>query len=201
MKMLILATRNSGKIREIKALLADLSFEILSLEDLPDLPSLEEDQDTFVGNAKKKAETIARRYGKAALADDSGLEVDFLDGQPGVYSAIFAGSGAPDAANNSLLLEKLQGVPPENRGAAFRCVLALAIPGGETHIVEGCCRGRIADSPRGAGGFGYDPLFIYEPSGLTFAQMGIEEKNKVSHRAGALKKLCALLEELLIAEG
>ena len=199
MKRLILATRNRGKVSEIKALLSGLPLEIVTLDDLPDLPPVEEDQPTFAGNASKKAETIARACGEAALADDSGLEVDYLDGRPGVFSARFAGPEAGDAANNTFLLEKLQGVPDEKRGAAFKCVIALVVPGGETYLVEGSCRGRIDQSPRGGAGFGYDPLFIYEPAGLTFAQMGADEKNRVSHRGQALRKLRSLLEGLLAA--
>lgn len=199
MKKLIVATRNPGKVSEIKALLSGLPLAIVTLDDLPEFPPVEEDQTTFAGNALKKAETIARAFGEAALADDSGLEVDYLDGRPGVYSARFAGPGAEDAANNDLLLKKLQGVPPEKRGAAFKCVIALALPETDSLLVEGSCRGRIGLSPRGGDGFGYDPLFIYEPAGLTFAQMELAEKNKVSHRGQALLKLRALLEELLAA--
>ena len=158
---------------------------------------MEEDEDTFAGNARKKAETIARVSGFAALADDSGLEVECLNGRPGVYSARFAGSQAGDAENNRYLLRLMEGVPLEKRSAAFKCVMALALPGGNTYLVEGSCRGRIAEEPRGDSGFGYDPLFIAESSGLTFAQMGPEEKNKISHRARALRKLRVLLEELL----
>ncbi len=198
-KKLILATRNRGKIDEIKALLDGLPLELLSLNDFPELPVVEEDKDTFAGNARKKAETIARACGFAALADDSGLEVDYLNGRPGVYSARFASPQAGDAENNRHLLSLMEGVPPEKRGAVFRCVMALALPGDNTYLVEGICRGRIAEEPRGDSGFGYDPLFIVEPSGLTFAQMGPEMKNKISHRARALRKLRVLLEELLAA--
>ncbi len=198
MTKLVLATRNRKKVSEIKAFLSGMPMEIITLDDLPDLPSVEEDQPTFAGNASKKAETIARACGEVSLADDSGLEVDYLEGRPGVYSARFAGPGASDEANNRLLLEKLQGVPFEKRGAAFKCVMALSLPAGETYLIEGSCSGRIAESPRGKAGFGYDPLFIYEPAGLTFAQMGSEEKNKVSHRGQALRKLCALMEEFLV---
>lgn len=197
MKTLILATRNYGKVKEIKKLLSDLPLKIISLEDLPELPPVVEDQVTFAGNAKKKAETIARECGGAVLADDSGLEVDYLEGRPGVYSACFAGPEAGDAANNNLLLKKLEAVPPAKRGAVFRCVMALALPGRETSLVEGACRGRIAEQPRGDSGFGYDPLFIYEPAGITFAQMSLEEKNMISHRARALQKIRILIEDLL----
>lgn len=197
MKTLILATHNRGKVKEIKALLNGLPLLIKSLEEIAALPPVDEDQPTFAGNARKKAEAVVRVCGFAALADDSGLEVDYLQGRPGVHSAHFAGPGAGDADNNRLLLQQLEGVPPEKRGAAFCCVMALAQPGGETYLVEGHCRGRIAETPRGEAGFGYDPLFIYEPAGLTFAQMGLDEKNRVSHRGQALQKLRCLLEQLL----
>ncbi len=195
-KKLILASRNRGKIDEIKTMLDGLPLELLSLNDFPELPAVEEDEDTFAGNARKKAETIALACGCAALADDSGLEVECLNGRPGVYSARFAGPQAGDAENNRYLLSLMRGVPPEKRSATFRCVIALALPEGKTYLVEGSCRGRIAEELRGDSGFGYDPLFIVEPSGLTFAQMGPDEKNKISHRARALRKLRALLENL-----
>jgi len=131
------------------------------------------------------------------MADDSGLEVEALGGQPGVYAARFAGPGADDAANNRLLLEKLRGVPPERRGATFRCAIALLFPDGDTFLIEESCRGRIAESPRGSAGFGYDPIFIYEPAGLTFAEMGEEAKNRVSHRGKALHRARRLLERRL----
>ncbi len=201
MRKLLLATRNRGKVREIKGLLDGLPVEVLSLEDYPEIPPVEEDLPTFAGNALKKAETAARASGEIALADDSGLEVEALNGQPGVYSARFAGPGADDEANNRLLLEKLNAVPPERRGAVFRCAIALVLPGGETHLVEDSCPGRIAPSPRGSGGFGYDPLFIYEPAGLTYAEMDQEAKSKISHRGKALRRARMLLEDLLSKSG
>jgi len=197
MKTLVLATRNRGKVKEMREFLSGLPLNIVSLNDLPDLAPVDEDQATFAGNAKKKAEFVTRVCGEAALADDSGLEVDYLNGRPGVDSAFFAGPEAGDEANNSLLLEKLRSVPFNHRGAAFRCVLALAMPGRETLLVEGVCRGRIVESPQGERGFGYDPLFLYEPAGHTFAQMSLEEKNRVSHRSLALQKLRNLLADLL----
>lgn len=201
MNSLVLATRNRGKVREIEELLAGLPLEVISLQERPDIPEVEENLPTFAGNAVKKAEAAARASGEMALADDSGLEVDALDGMPGVLSARFAGSGAGDQTNNRLLLEKLKGVPPEKRGARFRCAVALAIPGGTTHLIEESCPGRIAEAPRGSGGFGYDPLFIYEPAGLTFAEMEPGGKNEVSHRGKALRGVRLLLEQLLAPGG
>lgn len=197
MKKIILATRNRGKIEEMRTLLAGLPVEVISLRERPDLPAVEEDGDSFAGNALKKAVAAARAGGELALADDSGLEVEALGGLPGVRSARFAGPGAGDRANNMLLLQKLEGVPPERRGARFRCAVAVARPEGETHLIEETCAGRIAEAPRGQNGFGYDPLFVYEPAGLTFAEMEPAEKNRVSHRGKALCRARLLLERLL----
>ena len=156
-----------------------------------------EEGSTFAENAQKKALTVARFSGEMALADDSGLVVDELGGEPGVHSARFAGPGADDRANNALLLKRLAGVPPEKRQAAFHCAMVLAFPDGRTFLVEETCRGRILDAPRGEGGFGYDPLFFYEPTGMTFAEMDPAAKNEVSHRGKALRRMVKLLEELL----
>lgn len=192
---LVLATRNPGKVREMVTLLADLGVTVRSLSDVPGAPEVEEDGRTFAENAVKKAETIARFTGLPALADDSGLEVDALGGAPGVFSARYAGEGASDAANNAKLLAALAGVPPERRTARYRCVLALAVPGMPTVTVEGVCEGRIAEQPRGSGGFGYDPLFYLPHKGKTMAELAPEEKNAISHRGQALRRLKALLIE------
>jgi len=160
-------------------------LEILGMDEFPDLPEVEEDLDTFKGNAAKKAETQAGLTGLWVLADDSGLEVDALDGEPGVYSARYAGEPADYAANNRKLLAELDGV--DDRAARFRCVIALAHPGIETQTVEGRCEGRIGFSPRGDNGFGYDPLFIPDGYDSTFAELDAEVKNSISHRAMALK--------------
>lgn len=192
---LVLATRNPGKVREMAALLADLGVTVRSLSDVPGAPEVEEDGRTFAENAVKKAETIARFTGLPALADDLGLEVDALGGAPGVFSARYAGEGASDAANNAKLLAALAGVPAERRTARYRCVLALAVPGMPTVTVEGVCEGRIAEQPRGTGGFGYDPLFYLPGRGKTMAELRPEEKNAISHRGQALRRLKALLIE------
>lgn len=188
---LVLATRNEGKVREIREVLSGLDVELLTLSDLPEV---HEDGATFSENAKKKALKVAELTGLPALADDSGLEVDALGGSPGVRSARFAGD---DDANNRKLLELLKGVPPERRTARFRCVLALAFPDGRAYTVEGTCEGRIAEEPAGEGGFGYDPIFLVPERGLTFAQMTREEKNSISHRGRALRKLREVLCHLL----
>ncbi len=196
MKKLVLATGNRNKVSEIRVLLQGLPFAILTLEDYKGLVMPEEDQPTFAGNAAKKAEAVARQSGETALADDSGLEVDALDGRPGVRSARYAGEEGNYAANNRLLLEELAGILPNRRGARFVCAIAVAIPGEQTHIIEESCPGRIAESPQGEGGFGYDPLFIYDPAGVTFAEMTAEEKNAVSHRGRALRRTRGLLEKI-----
>ncbi len=195
-RLLVLATRNRGKMEEIQAFLQDLPLEILALDHFPPVPEVIEDRPDFAGNAAKKAGVIARITGAITLADDSGLEVTALGGGPGVQSARFAGPGAGDETNNRLLLSRLKGVPPAKREAVFRCVMAVVLPGGETHLVEGKCHGRIAVEPRGTGGFGYDPLFIFLPLGLTFAEMDSRLKSKCSHRGRALRRVRRLLVEL-----
>lgn len=186
---LIAATRNKGKLLEIRKILEGVDCNIYSLEDFPDLPEIEEDGATFEQNAVKKASTIARLTGLPALADDSGLAVDYLGGRPGVYSARYAGPDATDAMNNERLLGELHGVPRERRGAAFHCVIALCQPDGTYTTFTGELKGVILDAPRGTGGFGYDPLFLVEEEGLTLAELPLERKNSLSHRGKAMDKL------------
>jgi XTP/dITP diphosphohydrolase len=197
-RRLVFATRNLGKVAELRALLADLDLEILSARDLA-LPEVEEDGDTFAANARKKAHEVAAATGLPALADDSGLEVDALGGAPGVHSARYAGPGATDPANNARLLAALAGVPPDRRTARFRAVLALDAgrgePAADLPIAEGSCDGLILEAPRGHGGFGYDPLFLVPDLGQTFAELGVGTKNDRSHRAQAMK----LMKPQLIA--
>ena len=193
---LVVATKNPGKIREIRALLEGLGYRILSLEDFPQFPPVEERGETFLENALEKARAAARYTGEMALADDSGLEVEALGGAPGVRSARFGGQGLTDADRNRLLLEKLRGVPMEERKARFRCVMALVTPGGEEYVVEGTCEGYIAMEPRGDHGFGYDPVFYLPRYGKTMAQLPPEEKNRISHRAKALAGMREVLERL-----
>ena len=202
---LLVASRNRKKLQELEALLAPLGVRVLSADDVPDLPEVVEDGETFAANASKKAVSAARAAGRLALADDSGLCVDALGGAPGVRSARFAGAHGDDAANNALLLERLAGLPPERRGARFVCALALARPDGALLArIEGEARGRILDAPRGGGGFGYDPLFLFDEqgsplAGRAFAELGPDEKGRVSHRGRALRALADRLPELLAA--
>jgi len=194
---LVLATGNRDKVLEIKALLQGLPVEVLTLGDYPDLVMPDEDRPTFAGNAIKKAEAISAATDEIALADDSGLTVDALGGRPGVHSARYAGEAGDYRANNLLLLKELKGVPPERRSASFKCAIAVAVPGDRTCLIEESCSGRITEKLQGKGGFGYDPLFYYEPAGKTFAEMTTEEKNKVSHRGKALRRTRELLKKLL----
>ena len=194
---LVIATSNQHKLKEFRALLEGFPITLLSLRDFPRLPAIVEDGASFVENALKKAVVVARATGKLTVADDSGLEVEALDGRPGVYSARFAGEGARDAENNAKLLGELKGVPPAKRGACFKCVLGIARPGGGTASVEGECRGVIIDAPRGHHGFGYDPIFLVPEYNKTFSEMAPEEKNRISHRSRALKKLLETLPRYL----
>jgi XTP/dITP diphosphohydrolase len=188
---LVFATKNAGKLAELRALCADLDVEVLSAIDLA-TPEVDEDGDGLAANAIKKAREVSRATGLPALADDSGLEVDALGGAPGVYSARYAGVDGvgADAANNARLLEALAGVPPARRTARFRAVLALADVDGrlgdEAWTAEGVCEGVVLEAPRGTGGFGYDPLFLVPELGLTFAELGVGTKNDRSHRARAM---------------
>ncbi len=191
---IVLATRNKGKIREVKEILGNLGIEFLTFNDLGPIPEVEEDGKTFLDNAVKKAREISSHAGLPALADDSGLEVDRLSGAPGVHSSRFAGPDASDVDRYEKLLSLLEGVPEDERVARFRCAVALALPDGEVITAEGSCDGRIADHPRGSGGFGYDPVFISRDLGITFAEASAELKNSVSHRRRALLKLKEMLK-------
>ncbi len=197
---IIIATRNPGKIAEIQSIINSSGqkdkIEINTLASYPGIPDIIEDGRTFSENASKKAQTVARFTGHIAVADDSGLEVDALGGAPGVYSARFAGEGATDPENIKKLLELLKGTPSEKRGARFVCVIAVATPSGDVRLAEGDCRGFIAEEGRGTSGFGYDPVFVVPEYGKTFAELGNDIKNKISHRAVALGKLSNILEWL-----
>jgi len=194
---IVIASRNEHKVEEIRKLLTGLAVEVLSLKEFPNAPEVEEDGDTFQANALKKARVISRFTGLAALADDSGLEVDCLRGKPGVRSARFAGEHASDAENNKKLLAYLAGVPREHRTAQFRSVIALVSPKGAERLVEGVCRGVIIEEERGSGGFGYDPLFLVPHLGKTFAELSMEEKNRISHRGRALQQVVPIIREWL----
>jgi len=191
--VLVLATLNPAKGRELVALLGAVPFEIRLLADVPGARLPEETGATYADNALAKARTAAELTGALALGDDSGLEVDALDGAPGLYTARFGGPGLDDQGRRELLLERLRGVPPARRTARFRCVIALAGPARAEKVVEGVAEGVIAEAPRGSGGFGYDPVFFYPPLGRTFAELSDEEKARVSHRGLALAAARRLL--------
>lgn len=193
---LVFATRNRGKLAELRALVADLGVQVLSLDDV-DVPEVEEDGATFAANATKKALEVSHATGLPALADDSGLEVDALGGAPGVHSARYAGVHGDDEANNDKLLAALADVPDARRTARFRSALALADTAGrlgeDVLLAEGACEGVILRERRGTGGFGYDPLFYVPDLAATFAELGIGTKNDRSHRAAAMRALRPLL--------
>ncbi len=184
---IVLATTNKGKIREITELLKDYPVDIKNLSDFGPIPEVIEDQDTFDGNAYKKAAFTAKVLGLPAMADDSGLCVDALDGAPGVYSARYAGENATDAQNVEKMLKALEN--QENRDAAFKCVISIAVPTGAALTYEGECKGVMTKEPLGDNGFGYDPLFYFPEYKKTFAQLSIKEKGIVSHRGKALQEM------------
>ena len=191
---LVFATRNRGKLVELRELLADVDVDVISIAELDsEVPEVVEDGETFVANATKKAVEVSKATGLPALADDSGLEVDAQDGRPGVLSARFAGQEASDQDNNDKLLVELEGVPAASRTGRFRSALAFADTagrlGGEVLLAEGACEGQILESPRGTGGFGYDPLFLVPELGQTFAELGVGTKNDRSHRARAMRAM------------
>ncbi len=194
---IVLATRNKKKIEEIRRIAAGIPIAILSLDDYPHCPDVVEDQDTFEGNAKKKAEDACRCAGKPALADDSGLEVDALGGAPGVFSARYApdAKSGNDPKNYEKLLKDLQNVPPQKRSARFVCCLALAFPDGKVRTFFGYSEGRIGFEPRGQKGFGYDPVFLPGGFDRTFAEMNASEKDALSHRGKALQRLAEYLRK------
>lgn len=194
---LLIATRNPGKAREIRDLFAGLPIAIVfpnevELKRLPEEEDLEQ-ADSYLGNAVAKARYFAGRSGLATVADDSGIEVDALGGAPGLHSARFGGPGLDDRGRVALLLERLRAVPVGRRAARFRCVIALVDEAGRERTVEGVAEGEIAAAPRGAGGFGYDPVFVYPPLGRTFGELSDREKEDVSHRALAARAARALL--------
>jgi len=194
-RKLIISSRNEGKIREVRRNLEGLGIEWVTWKELADWPPLVEDGSSYYENALKKAESLSRFAGWSALADDSGLEVEALGGAPGVLSARYAGPEGDDQMNIRRLLSEMQGLPEEERSARFVCVLVLYFPGGEHLSVEGECEGTIVREPRGEGGFGYDPVFQPRGYQLTFAQLAPEEKDALSHRGRALRKLKKMLLE------
>jgi XTP/dITP diphosphohydrolase len=187
----VLATRNTGKIAELSQMLEGFQLEVKGLDDFPEIGEIEETGVTFEENARIKAKTVAEATGLVAVADDSGLEVDALDGAPGVYSARYSGEDATDEKNNAKLLDALSGVPTERRSARFRCVMLAYAPGGEELAASGAWEGHIGEGPRGTNGFGYDPLFVDADSGKHSAELSSQQKNARSHRGKALRQLLA----------
>ena len=190
---LVLATGNPHKQQELKNLLADVGIKILSLKDFPGVPVIEEDGRTCRENAMKKAGKIAQFTGHWALADDTGLEVDALEGRPGVYAARYAGEQATYEDNCRKLLKEMEHVPPGRRSARFITVMALSNPAGEMEVVEGLLPGQITQQFQGTQGFGYDPIFFVPELGQTLAELSLDKKNQVSHRAQAFKKVKEIL--------
>ena len=195
-QLIVLATRNPGKVKEYRELLSGFDLEFRSLNDFGPIPEAEESGSTFDDNAYLKASHTARILGFPAFADDSGLVVEALHGEPGVRSARYAGEGATDEENNRKLLQALEHV--QDRRAAFVCTISIAVPRGPALTYEGRCEGEIATEPAGENGFGYDPVFYYPPLGQTFAQLSAQEKNRVSHRGKAMAELRGELDKVLI---
>ncbi|MDE0503507.1 MAG: XTP/dITP diphosphatase [Candidatus Poribacteria bacterium] len=194
---LVLATRNLGKVRELSDMLSDQSaIEVLCMKDFPEAPEVVEDGETYQANAKKKAVHVAKYTSLLALSDDSGLEVDALGGAPGVHSARYAGSDASDADRISKLLAAIKNVPDNERTGRFRCAVAIAEPSGRTDVVVGVCDGSIIRQLRGELGFGYDPVFVPQGYHQTFAELGEQIKNRISHRAKAFRMALKLIKHI-----
>ena len=196
MKRIIFATSNEGKMKEIRQIMKDSGYEVISLKEAGISADIEENGTTFEENAAIKATTIAKLTGELAMADDSGLEVDYMDKAPGIYSARFLGEDTSYDIKNNYILDKLKGVPTEQRSARFVCAIALATPEGKTLIKRATIEGYIGYEIRGENGFGYDPIFMVPEFDKTTAELSMEEKNKISHRA---KALMAMKEELTYA--
>ena len=192
--LLLVATGNEHKLRELQEMFKDF-YTLAPMTAVGFFGPIEENANTFAGNAAIKAEAVCEATGLPAIGDDSGLEVEALDGEPGVYSARYAGEHGDDEANNDLLLSRMEG--KEDRAAAFKCALALKIPGKDTIIAEGSCPGVLLTERRGTGGFGYDPLFLYEPMNKTYAEMNAEEKNQISHRSRAAEMMRSIMSQLI----
>ncbi|WP_033828263.1 XTP/dITP diphosphatase [Bacillus andreraoultii] len=195
MRELIIATKNVGKVKEFAEIFEPLGFKVKTLLDFPNAPEIEETGVTFEENALLKAKGIANLLHKMVLADDSGLVIDALDGRPGVYSARYAGVDKNDEANIKKVLDEMKGVPTEKRTAHFHCTLALVIPNKKSVIINGKCEGMILTEKRGDKGFGYDPIFYVPSLGKTMAEMTPEEKNQISHRGDAIRKLHKWIQE------
>ncbi len=197
MTKIIIATSNEGKMKEFRAILAHKDVEIMSMKEAGIDIEIDENGTTFEENAAIKAKTVCDYSGCLCLSDDSGLVIDCLNGEPGIYSARYLGHDTPYEEKNRIITERLKDVPEEKRSARFVCAVAAAFPDGRVMTVKDTMEGRIADAPSGKGGFGYDPIFFFPPKGITSAEMTAEEKNSVSHRGKALRKMAALLEKEL----
>jgi len=197
---LLIATRNAGKFKELSALLSGCPFDLVSLADVGIGKEVPETGSTFAENATIKATAYAGESGMLTLADDSGLEVEALGGEPGPLSSRYAGEGATDAQRIAFLLRKLENVPESDWDARFRCVIALAGPGRSVELYSGECRGLIVAGSRGRGGFGYDPVFLLPEAGKTMAELSPEEKNLISHRSAAARKAVEALRRMAAAQ-
>ncbi|HBN82479.1 MAG TPA: non-canonical purine NTP pyrophosphatase [Clostridiales bacterium] len=197
MKKVVVATKNKGKLKEIKEILKEFDFDVISMEEAGKFDDIEETGGSFEENAIIKASHIQKLTDTMVIADDSGLEVDALNGEPGVYSARYAGEHANDLKNNQKLLEALKDVPEEKRTARFVCAIAVALDGQSVFTVRGTVEGLIEQAPVGTNGFGYDPLFYLPQHGKTMAQLSPDEKNKISHRGNALISMVAELKKRL----
>lgn len=193
---LVLASGNKGKLAEFQRLLDGLDVQIHSMKEYPEIGEIVEDGSTFAENALIKARAVCKATGKPAMADDSGLAVDALNGVPGIYSARFAGEQRSDADNNAKVLRLMETVADADRTARFFCVIAIVLPDGREYTVEGTCEGTILHALRGEGGFGYDPLFYVESMNKTFAELTMEEKNRISHRGHANRKAVEIIRGL-----
>ncbi|ETI67853.1 XTP/dITP diphosphatase [Neobacillus vireti] len=201
MNEVIIATKNPGKAREFEHIFASRGIVVRTLLDFPEIPDVEETGSTFEENAILKAEAVSKALNKMVIGDDSGLMVDALEGRPGIYSARYAGEPKNDQNNTDKVLSELKDVPEVERTARFYCALAVAVPGQETITVSGTCEGRILEERRGSNGFGYDPVFYVPEQGSAMAELSSDEKNKISHRANALKKLDVVLDSILKRAG
>ncbi|MGB6607811.1 MAG: XTP/dITP diphosphatase [Atribacterota bacterium] len=194
---ILIATNNTGKVREIKDILESPKIKMLTLKDFPLLPKIEEDGKTYQENAYKKARKISEYTGKICLADDSGLEIDYLKGKPGIYSSRWGNS---DEERINKVLKLLENIPVNKRKAKFVCVAMLVFPDGKIHMVKEECKGSIDLKPKGELGFGYDPIFLVTEYGKTFAELGDKIKNQISHRGKAMRKIAAIINELAAGE-
>ncbi|MEW6086735.1 MAG: XTP/dITP diphosphatase [bacterium] len=198
---IVVATRNKGKLKEIKEILKGLDVNLLSLDDFSDLPDVVEDGLTFKNNALKKAKIISEITGFPVISDDSGLQIDVLNGQPGIHSARFSGDNAKDADNIKKVLDLIKDVPEQKRTARFKAVLCLYFSKRKVKFTEGTCEGRMIFAPRGENGFGYDPIFVPKGYKKTFAELSGKTKNRISHRAKAMKEMKKIIGSMVKGAG